>query len=497
MTEHARKALLIGNASFPADEKLLDLRCPLNDVEGLRAVLANPEIGGFDTVETLCDCDSTEVKRKLITFLADTQNTDTVLLYYSGHGKHDANIQLNFCTHDSEIAVLEATAVPVAFVRDQLARCNAQNTVLMLDCCYSGAAKGILHRGDVEDQLKLSVKGSGTYLLTASSETETAQEKESDRYGVFTKHLIEALETGNADKDGNGVTTMDDLYHYIVNAVRSDSPQKPTRQVDGHGKIIVAKSGKNSRLDTAATLSSELFTRVASGDLDASIATAAVEVARKAPSTHTPSEATFDTAITAYLAKRITLGEFVTAYWNTRLEPCPEPSPEPEPVPKPTPDPGPEANKGHDPVEDPGPEPDPIPDPTPGPRPGPKENPRPPPKPENEPLSDFDRLMPLLVGKLWKAGSTKQSILGTQQTEEQEHSALFKWIIPLIILFVTSGISETAIDVDTYIGGGFLGVAAMVYYLVKYRSRLNIAGWIISALVLLTGMVMISEGLSY
>lgn len=477
MTEHTRKALLIGNASFPAEDKLLDLKCPLNDVEGLQAVLCDPAIGGFGTVDTLCDCDSNEVKRKLITFLADARSTDTVLIYYSGHGKLDGNYQLNFCTHDSEVDVLEATAVPVAFVRDQLSRCHAQNTVLMLDCCYSGAAKGMLSRGDVDDQLKLSVKGSGTYLLTASNATETAQEKEGDRYGVFTKHLIEALETGNADKDGNGVTTMDDLYHYIVRAVRSDSPQKPTRQVDGHGRIIVAKSGKNSRLDTAAKLSSDLFTQVANGNLDASIATAAVEVARKSPSTLTESESTFDTAITAYLAKRIRLGEFVTAYLNFRLETGSETEPTPVQKPKPQPEPKPE------------------PEPKPNPKPEPELKPEPEPPPESR--SDFDKLMSLLFGKLWNGRAAPQPFLGPKGEQDKTQSALFQWIIPLGILIMTAGTGETAIDVDSYIGGGFLGAAAIVFYLVKFRSRLNVAGWIISILAILVGVSMMVEGMSY
>ena len=105
--------------------------------------------------------------------------------------------------------------------------------------------------------------------------------------------------------------------------------------------------------------------------------------------------------------------------------------------------------------------------------------------------------MSLLFGKLWKGGAAPQPILRPQAPEDKTQSALFQWIIPLGILIMTAGISETATDVDSYIGGGFLGAAAIVFYLVKFRSRLNVAGWIISILAMLAGVSIMVEGMSY
>jgi uncharacterized caspase-like protein len=341
-----RRAILLGNAAYPADDRLPDLACPLNDVEGLAAVLADPAIGGFDPVETLRDASSGEARRRLVAFLREARPEDTVLFYYSGHGKLDSSLsQLHLCTCDSEVDLLEATGVSMRFVHDLLKKCRAQKSVVMLDCCYSGAAKGVRARGNIDEELRFSVQGTGTYLLTASNGIETAQEKEGGRYGIFTKHVIEGLRSGEADHDGRGYVTMDDLYDYVVQAVRADSPQRPNREVDGHGDIIIAGSGKDSRKDRAKAAAKLLFDRAAAGDVDPDIATAVVAVARKRPSDHSVQEVAIDSALEELLAERITLGAFTTAYFRaqslaarpaaaeSRGQPAPEPGPDCPPLP--------------------------------------------------------------------------------------------------------------------------------------------------------------------
>ena len=115
---------------------------------------------------------------------------------------------------------------------------------MLLDCCYSGAAKGVRARGNVGDALRLAAEGSGTYLLTASDSIETAQEKEGDRYGVFTKHVIEGLQSGAADREGARLRHHGRPLRLRLRAVRADSPQRPNRQVGGHGDIVISRSGR-------------------------------------------------------------------------------------------------------------------------------------------------------------------------------------------------------------------------------------------------------------
>ena len=87
--------------------------------------------------------------------------------------------------------------------------------MILLDCCYSGAA-GQGFKGAVNDQLQQLNNARGTYLVTASTELQVTNE--SKPYSLFTKHLIAGLETGEADKDGDGWVSMLFCESYLVNA---------------------------------------------------------------------------------------------------------------------------------------------------------------------------------------------------------------------------------------------------------------------------------------
>jgi hypothetical protein len=305
-----RRAILIGNATYPADPALPPLACPPNDVAGLAALLRDPARGGFAEVKELVDADSMTVRRALAGFIRTAGPEDTLLIYYSGHGKLDDSLALHLCTKDSETKLLEATSVPMGYVWDLEAKCSARRRVILLDCCYSGAAAHIRARGNVADRLRAEAGGAGTYLLTASDAIETAQEKEGERYGVFTKHLIAGIESGEADSAGEGEITMDALYEYVCREVRTDAAQKPTRQVGGQGEIVIARSGRDSRKDRAAAARKLLLGKAAEDLIGMEVAQEGVRVARLRPLEMSESERAVDAALSDFLAGKIGPGQF-------------------------------------------------------------------------------------------------------------------------------------------------------------------------------------------
>ena len=85
--------------------------------------------------------------------------------------------------------------------------------------------------------------------MTSATDIQTATEKEGDRNSVFTKHLIEGIKTGEADRNGDGLITMDELYHYVHERVQKESSQKPMEwsiNVKG-ADLVIAKSGRQPR----------------------------------------------------------------------------------------------------------------------------------------------------------------------------------------------------------------------------------------------------------
>jgi formylglycine-generating enzyme required for sulfatase activity len=242
-------AILIGNGSFPDEPKLSNLRCPLLDVLGLEKVLKNEARGDFNEVLVLKDQRHYEVERGLNKMLNQAQKQDLVLVYYSGHGNQSTRGQLFLTSLDTEMAILNSTAVGLDKVYDFINHSKCQKIILILDCCYSGCAQKSF-KGNITSELQqMNAQSRGTYLITASTETETAAENQDDDYSLFTKHLIAGLETGAADKNANGHITIDEWYQYVHDKVLDeDKTQQPTKASKGErGELVIAKSGRGVR----------------------------------------------------------------------------------------------------------------------------------------------------------------------------------------------------------------------------------------------------------
>lgn len=241
-------AVLIGNSQFPDESdkaKLPDLACPVQDVDGLEKVLAS-ERGEFDVL-ALKNEPSYKILRELQRKLKQATTDDLFLLYYSGHGKPNKSNILHLTTFDTVVAELATSAISMNRIYEILSEAKCRKIVIILDCCYSGAA-GQGFKGAVDDQLQQLNNARGTYLVTASTELQVAHESAAEGLSLFTKHLIAGLETGEADKDGDGWVSMNELYDYVYSKVTEENAnQQPTKHVsEERGGLLIAKSFKNS-----------------------------------------------------------------------------------------------------------------------------------------------------------------------------------------------------------------------------------------------------------
>jgi uncharacterized RDD family membrane protein YckC len=333
-----RNALIVASDHY-TDPGLRRLRAPASDARALAGVLRDPKIGGFQ-VRTLLNEPAYEVNEAVEEFFADRRPDDLLLLHFSCHGVKDEGGELYFAAANTKLRRLGATAVAAEFVNRRMNRSRSRRVVLLLDCCYAGAfERGMTARAGTGMAIEEQFGGRGRAVITASSAMEYAFEGDelADTRelapSVFTSALVEGLETGEADRDQDGMVALDELYDYIHDKVQAATPnQTPGKWTFGvQGDLYIARRARP--VTTPAPLPPELQQAI-DHPLAAVRAGAVQELARLLESRHA------GLALAGRLAlERLTeddsraVSAAATAALGAQAQPVPpEPVP-PEPVP--------------------------------------------------------------------------------------------------------------------------------------------------------------------
>ncbi|MGK7893262.1 MAG: tetratricopeptide repeat protein, partial [Xenococcus sp. (in: cyanobacteria)] len=191
------------------------------DIEDMERVLKNRDLGKFDRVKSLLNPDVVTMQIEIENLFSLTRHKDDlVLLYFAGHGFPDSdNNNLFFATRETrknkQGNFLIATAVSAQTIQHYMTLSPSKRQVVILDCCFSGAfAKGMLARGlnlipiDIATQLG----GEGRAVLTSSNSAQKSFEE--GGAGIYTRYIVEGIETGAADTDNNGIITVAELHEY-------------------------------------------------------------------------------------------------------------------------------------------------------------------------------------------------------------------------------------------------------------------------------------------
>jgi len=224
----AKVALLIGVSDYQisgSNQGFTDLPSAKLDVEGMKRILDDPELGAFDQVTPLVNPRYDHMSREIETFLGKCQKSDLVLLYFSGHGaKHEKTRKLYFAARGTEKnekdQLITSTAVSAATVRDWLSDCQATKKIMILDCCFSGAIDPHAKGDDTLEALEKSLSAvKGSVILTSSSSTEISY-GDSTQMSFYTRHFVRGIETGEADQNSNGFLSIDELHKYVSEKIR-------------------------------------------------------------------------------------------------------------------------------------------------------------------------------------------------------------------------------------------------------------------------------------
>ncbi|MEU7260431.1 AAA domain-containing protein [Streptomyces rimosus] len=240
MRNNDRYAMLIGASTYDSDD-YHDLPAVRADLHYMQAVLESLEIGQYNDCEVVPDPTRAEMLHAVEAFLEERQQSESALLYFSGHGEFcEADNQLYFLTRDSDRADLPRTAVSAEFLERTLQSCRAASKIVLLDCCASGSvvqgwrAKGAGDQGPDEAERSTLLRPTGVYFITASDalQAASAMAPEGSTLGTsrFTGEIVEGLRNGRI-KD-SGWITPEDLFAYLTTQmVRKNVPkeQRPTK----------------------------------------------------------------------------------------------------------------------------------------------------------------------------------------------------------------------------------------------------------------------------
>jgi uncharacterized caspase-like protein len=236
MAKPAQKvALLIGVSEYEAG--LPPLPAVPNDVEAMRRVLQDPNLGGFDVVERLLNPHPIAMQCAIEKLFAECQKDGLALLFFSGHSITDDNGRLFLTTGLTDEKTFKATSLPASFVHDVMNGSPCQRQVVILDCCYSGA---------FTEGWQLALGSKERAVLMSSNAVQKSFEHEGS--GIYTRYLVEGIETGVADSNGNGNGTISiqELHEYAKKKVQEAKPAM-TPEIHTHREgfnILLAQAPK-------------------------------------------------------------------------------------------------------------------------------------------------------------------------------------------------------------------------------------------------------------
>ena len=183
-----------------------------------------------------------EIEKHLYYTLPKAGKTDTIIIFFSGHGAYDPMRPKDFLflAYDSEPDYVGTTAVKMTGL-DFLKGIEAKRVLIIADACHAGGFSQMKPKAS-SSSLQLFLRevrnSSGKAIITSGKGDQLSWEIPDLGHSVFTHNLLEGLK-GKADRDRDGVVTLSEVYRY---AVRQDQrrdirPSAPAVRGQGGGCV--------------------------------------------------------------------------------------------------------------------------------------------------------------------------------------------------------------------------------------------------------------------
>ncbi len=219
----------------------LNVPCTVNDAEAVAKVLSDPHFCGYPpanvTLLTGEQATRDEVLTALDALAKRTTPTDTILLFYSGHGEYSADGAYVLTTHDTRFdnrgKVAAGTAVSQTDLIKTLRDIPAQRMLVLINACHAGELSPTLGAGQPavvgqpfpqQTADALLTTGSGRIIITACRENQVAYIGPGP-LTIFAQALTNGLR-GRGVSGRAGFISAFDLYTHLYFAVREAVEQQ-------------------------------------------------------------------------------------------------------------------------------------------------------------------------------------------------------------------------------------------------------------------------------
>jgi hypothetical protein len=277
VSNQARFRTILPKASETPRRYIVAMGCSEYDRPGLNLQYAAKDAG--DVLKTFQEAGGRECKTLLLTnkevgpealekikaFVADSKESDEVILFCAGHGLLDEHLDYVYAGHQIDTEHPGDTGIHLDALLDAIGSGKSLKRLVLMDTCQSGSVgekeemklaqastelpKGVravksralkvvgtlsLAGADqqrfIEEMFLLPGQYRGINIIGASGGAEYAMESDKWNNGVFTSALIEALRDQKADMDHRGRISVSDLKTYLGQRVSelTGGAQKPS-----------------------------------------------------------------------------------------------------------------------------------------------------------------------------------------------------------------------------------------------------------------------------
>ncbi|MEG9459500.1 MAG: caspase family protein [Methylobacterium ajmalii] len=222
--------VLIGTTRCPLDStNLPDLPSVKNNIDDLASIFRNPDIIGIpeDNIKIIIDSPSNTNMLLKISEAAECA-TDTLFIYYAGHGiKTTESDGLFIVASDTTAKHCHLNGVEFGKIRRIIHQSPAAKKILIFDCCYSGEINSEEMGGSPSSIVSSNINIRGVYSIASAPRNRVAFAPKSERFTAFSKELITVLRDGIDDLVE--YMTLDLVYEKVKSRV-SENPNLPSPQ---------------------------------------------------------------------------------------------------------------------------------------------------------------------------------------------------------------------------------------------------------------------------